>query len=98
MSPALLAIGKLAAPLILEKVEEEVMERIGEDDDYEYGQIVRKTRKRISKKKGAAWAVLGVALLEVLRLQGVIDSSLAQIFIDILSNPEAVEALEEVVQ
>ena len=94
---ALIALGKIAAPLIMEKVSEEVMEKIKEDDGYEYGQIVKKAKNKISKKKASGWVAGIIALLVFAQSQGYIDSGLAQALIDLVSNPDVQNAVGEAI-
>ena len=96
--PALITLGKLAAPLIFEKVQEEVMEKIKEDDGYEYGHIVKKVKNKISKKKASGWVAFVIAGLVFAQSQGLIDSGLAQALIDLVSNPDVQEAVEKAVE
>jgi len=102
MHPALIALGKIAAPLIMKKVSKEVEEyvegKIGDKDLEEVKSTVKKVEVlELDKKKAGVWSVL-IGLITIASSMGYIDTGLAEAIINFLSNPEVQDAVEGAIE
>lgn len=96
MHPLAAALLKIAKPIVLKKVTEEVTERVGE-----YVEVKTKEVEVIDKKKTTAktTAILSIvtAVLYGLSAYGVITPEIANVLNAIMSNPDTAKAIGEAV-
>ena len=97
---ALLTLGKqILAKAVYTKVTKEFNKVTEANDDGEIIEIVDSLEEAvISKKKVSAWASVATALTYFASSQGWIDPAIAELVNSILSNPDTVEAIEEIVE
>ena len=103
--PALIALGKIAAPLIMKKVTKEIERKfddipsIGSNEDGHIVEIVDTVESYvIDKKKAGGWSTIAIALAYFGASQGWFGPEVAQLIDTLLSNPEVVEVIESAVE
>lgn len=103
--PALIALGKIAAPLIMKKVTKEIerkfddVPKVGPNDDGEIIELADTVEAYVvDKKKAGGWSAIAIALAYFGASQGWFGPEVAQLIDTLLSNPEVVEAIEGVVE
>jgi len=79
-------------------VKKEVVKITESDDAHEIGELVTEVHTAVSKKKAGGWVAVAIALSYFASSQGWISPEIADLVNAILSNPEAVEAIEGVVE
>ena len=103
--PALVSIGLKLAPVLFDKVVEEVkdklddVQKVGLNDDGEIVEVVDTVERFVlSKKKAGGWSVIAMAFMSFGALQGWWGQDVADFANTLLSNPEVVEAIESAVE
>lgn len=102
--PALVTAGKLLAPLLFKKVTREIerklddIPKVGPNDDGKIIELVDTVEAyAIDKKKAGGWVAIAIPLAYFASSQGWISPEIAELINTILSNPEAVQAIESAV-
>ena len=97
-APIVLALGKIVAPLILNKVQKEITKKIVNEGLESETKELEVIYEGVSKKKSAAWVAVAVVAITVAQSQGWIDGNLAQALLDLVQNEAVQEAVNEAVE
>ena len=97
-APIVLALGKIVAPLILNKVQKEITKKIVNEGLESETKELEVIYEGVSKKKSAAWVAVAVVGITVAQSQGWIDGNLAQALLDLVQNEAVQEAVNEAVE
>lgn len=89
-------VKQVVAKAVLTKATKEIAKITEETDDSVTGVIETVEVAVVSKKKVAAWIPVITALVYFLSAQGYITPEIAELLNSILSNPETVDALENI--
>jgi hypothetical protein len=95
MHPLLIAVGKIAAPLVLKKVEKEISKKIINEGLESEVKTIEVAYEGMDKKKSAAWVVVAVVGITFASSQGWIAPELAQALIDLVQNEAVQDAVNE---